>query len=232
MLGYINLKGVKVKKIIHGDSFIKIFITTKPKEHICPICGCKTSKIHDYREQIIKDLPFQFKHTYLILHKRRYVCSCGKRFYESYDFLPRYHRMTNRLVYYICNELKKTVSMTLVANSANVSVHTVMRVFNCINYGKPTLPTVLCIDEFKGNAETGKYQCILVDGKKNRVLDVLKSRSQHHLISYFKNVLRNERYRVKHFVCHMCQPYIDLSRIYFPNAKIIIDKYHFISQVT
>jgi len=63
----LNLEGVKVTKISHGDSFVKIYITTDPKEHTCPACGAKTSKIHDYREQTIKDLPFQFKHTYLVL---------------------------------------------------------------------------------------------------------------------------------------------------------------------
>ena len=86
----LNLKGVKVTKISHGNSFVKIYIKTDPHEHTCPKCGSKTSRVHDYREQLIKDLPFQFKHTYLVLKKRRYACSCGKRFYESYDFLPRY----------------------------------------------------------------------------------------------------------------------------------------------
>ncbi len=97
----LDLKGVKVTKISHEDSFVKIYITTDPKEHTCPACGAKLKKIHDYREQTIKDLPFQFKHTYLVLRKRRYACSCGKRFYESYDFLPRYHRMTNRLAFFL-----------------------------------------------------------------------------------------------------------------------------------
>jgi transposase len=228
----LNLKGVKVTKISHGDSFVKIYLKTDPREHSCPACGFVTSKVHDYREQVIKDLPFQFKHTYLVLKKRRYVCSCGKRFYESYDFLPRYHRMTNRLVHYICTELTKTISMTEVASNANVSVSTVIRIFNLINYDKATLPEVLCIDEFKGNAETGKYQCILVDGKKNRVLDILPDRSQSNLISYFKKIPRKQRHNVKFFICDMWQPYVDLARAFFPNAQIIIDKYHFIRQVT
>ena len=228
----LNLKGVNVKKISHGDSFIKIYLQTQPREHICPACGCLTSKIHDYREQVVKDLPFQFKHTYLILRKRRYVCSCGKRFYESYDFLPRYHRMTNRLAHYICTELTKTISMTEVAKRANVSISTVIRIFNLINYGKASLPDVLCIDEFKGNAETGKYQCILVDGKRNRILDILPDRSKSSLISYFKKIPQNERHNVKFFICDMWQQYVDLAKIFFPNAKIIIDKYHFIRQVT
>lgn len=228
----LNLKGIKVKKIIHGDHTVQIHVETQPSEHTYPSCGATTKRIHDYRQQVIKDLPFQFKHTYLILRKRRYACSCGKRFYESYDFLPRYHHMTSRLVQYICKELTKLVTMTSVANSSNVSISTVMRIFNYINYDKPSIPKVLCIDEFKGNAETGKYQCILVDGKKNRVLDILPNRNQNHLISYFKKIPRKERYNVKFFVSDMWQPYVELARIYFPNAKIIIDKYHFIRQVT
>jgi transposase len=228
----LNLKGVKVTKISHEDSFVKIYITTDPKEHTCPACGAKTSKIHDYREQTIKDLPFQFKHTYLVLRKRRYTCSCGKRFYESYDFLPRYHRMTNRLAFFICQELTKLTSLTSVAKVANVSVSTVIRIFNHVNYGTPTLPKVLCIDEFKGNAETGKYQCILVDGEKNKVLDIIPDRCQSDLVSYFKRFSREERNKVKFFVCDMWQPYVDLAKVFFPKAIIIIDKYHFIRHVT
>jgi len=124
----LNLKGIKVTKISHGNSFVKIYITTEPRKHTCPACGSKTSRIHDYREQTIKDLPLQFKHTYLVLRKRRYVCSCGKRFYESYNFLPRYQRMTNRLAFFVCQELTKLTSLTSVAKSANVSVSTVIRI--------------------------------------------------------------------------------------------------------
>jgi len=40
----LNLKGIKVTKILHSDSFVKIYITTDPKEHICPACGAKTKK--------------------------------------------------------------------------------------------------------------------------------------------------------------------------------------------
>lgn len=47
------------------------------------------------------------------------------------------------------------------------SAHTVSRVFRLIQYDKPnSLPKVLAIDEFKGNTGNEKYQCILVDPKK------------------------------------------------------------------
>ena len=96
----INIKDVIVKKVIHSDTCVKIFLETKPSEQICPVCGAVTKRIHDYRSQTIKDLPFQFKYCFLVLKKRRYVCKCGKRFYEHYSFLPRYYQRTNRLTAY------------------------------------------------------------------------------------------------------------------------------------
>lgn len=57
----------------------------------CPCCGKQTKQIQDYRLQVIKDLPLQLKHCYLVLNKRQYRCSCRKRFAEKYNFLVRYH---------------------------------------------------------------------------------------------------------------------------------------------
>ena len=228
----LNIEDVIVKKVEHADTFIKIYLETKPQEHICPFCHATTRRVHDYRSQMIKDLPFQLKHCYLVLRKRRYHCSCGKHFYESYSFLPRYFQRTNRLTAYIASILHTNLSMKDVALQTNVSASTVARILDSISYSRQTLPEAISIDEFKGNTSTGKYQCILVDPLKHKILDILPDRTQNHLISYFYSIPKIERYRVKYFVCDMWTPYIDLAKIYFPNAKIIIDKYHFIRQVT
>lgn len=228
----LNIEDVIVKKVEHADTFVKIYLETKPQEHICPFCHATTRRVHDYRSQMIKDLPFQLKHCYLVLRKRRYHCSCGKHFYESYSFLPRYFQRTNRLTAYIASILHTNLSMKDVALQTNVSASTVARILDSISYSRQTLPEAISIDEFKGNASTGKYQCILVDPLKHKILDILPDRTQNHLISYFYSIPKIERYRVKYFVCDMWTPYIDLAKIYFPNAKIIIDKYHFIRQVT
>ena len=228
----LNIEEVIVKKVIHSDSFVKILLETTPKEHICPVCGKPTKRIHDYRTQTIKDLPFQLKHCYLVLRKRRYLCSCGKRFYENYSFLPRYFQRTSRLTAFIANALHATCSVTSVAHMCNVSASTVYRILETISFSSPKIPQVLSIDEFKGNANGQKYQCILVDPLKRSVLDILPSRSQAQLTSYFKNIPRQERFRVKFFVCDMWKPYTELAGTFFPNATIVIDKYHFIRQTT
>ena len=228
----LDLKEVKVKKIIHSDSQVKIYIETKATPQVCPRCRQTTKHVHDYRYQAIKDLPLQLKHCYLILRKRRYRCSCGKRFFEKYDFLARYQQRSTRLTKYIVNELRNTVSLKTVAQKANVSTSTVSRILDTIHYTCPTLKDTISIDEFKGNAETGKYQCILVNPKHPSIMDILPDRSQSHLSAYFREISRSERHRVKYFICDMWQPYVDLAHAYFPNANVIIDKYHFIRQVT
>lgn len=228
----INIKGVSVKKVVQNQDFVEIYLETKPKEHICPCCKQPTKRIHDYRMQIIKDLPLQMKHCYLILRKRRYVCSCGKRFLETYSFLPKYFHRTSRLTYAIADALRTTESILDISKRFNVSTATVTRILDTISFPAPNLTEVLSIDEFKGNAETGKYQCILVNPIKREILDILPDRTQEHLINYFRTLPGKERNDVRFFVCDMWKQYTDLARIYFPNATIIIDKYHFIRQVT
>lgn len=229
---FLDLEDVILTKTVHADKYVKFFLDTKPRPHICPVCGNSTAKIHDYRWQTIKDLPFQLKNCYLVLHKRRYVCSCGKKFYESYEFLPRYLHRTKRLTWKIADLLHETVSLKSVAKASNVSVTTVCRILDSIHYSCPPLKEAVSIDEFKGNARTGKYQCILVNPKDHSIMDILPDRTQSHLASYFREIDQAQRLRVKYFVCDMWQPYVDLAHTFFPNAKVCIDKYHFIRQVT
>ena len=228
----LDLEDIIITKTVHADKYVKFFLDTKPKSHICPVCGNSTTKIHDYRWQTIKDLPFQLKNCYLVLHKRRYVCSCGKKFYESYEFLPRYLHRTKRLTWKIADLLRETTSLKTVAKTSNVSVTTVCRILDSIHYSCPALKEAISIDEFKGNACTGKYQCILVNPKNHSIMDILPDRTQSHLTSYFREIDRAQRLRVKYFVCDMWQPYVELAHTFFPNAKVCIDKYHFIRQVT
>ena len=231
---FLDLEDVFIRKVVQADSFIQIHIETHPTDQSCPCCGRKTRRIHDYQVQKIQDVPLQGKHVALILRKRRYSCvSCGKRFLEHYSFLPKYHRRTRRLAFYVLSLLRQTFSLKQVSALTGVSVQTITRLLDTVHYSVPEkLPNAVSIDEFKGNAATGKYQCILVDPLKHRILDILPDRTQSHLADYWRAIPRKDRLKVQFFVCDMWLPYVELARTFFPNAKIIIDKYHFIRQTT
>ena len=224
----LGLQGVEVKNIQEKEEFFEISIEQPRKECICPCCGESTNKIHDYRYQRIKELPTFKKNVVLILRKRRYVCSCGKRFFEPNTFLAKYQRMTKRAIMGLLGKLSDCRSYTSVAREFNISVSTVIRFFKNVQYSKPTkLPVVIGIDEFKGNSGGEKFHGILTDLEERKVIDILKTRYEHDLCDYFK---KYDRSNVKYFVSDMYKPYAEIAEYYFPNATYVIDKYHWVRQ--
>ena len=227
----VGLQDLIITKVEDNEKEIHIYGEMKRKPHKCPCCGELTDNIHDYREQVIKDIPLFNKSLFIHLRKRRYRCQCGKRFFEENKFLPRYHRMTNRLSAHIINELADAVSFTSVGRKVNLSTTTVMRVFDLVSYAPKQLPATLSIDEFKGNTNKEKYQCIITDPVNKLVLDILPKRYESYLTKYFLGFSKAERQNVKTFVSDMWKPYASLASKLFKNAEQVVDKYHWIRQV-
>ena len=212
---------VKVNVIYVKDDDISFFITTDSKHHTCPRCNNQTAKVHDYRIQKIKDIPFQGKSCTLHLKKRRYHCpNCGKHFYESYDFVSKYMHRTQRLTKFIAHSFHNVITINEASDKANVSTHTVYKILGTLNNSSDRIVEAISIDEFKGNAGTEKYQTIVVDPIKHKVLDILYSRKSTCLVEYFKSLDKSKRMNVKYFSCDMNKTFIDMAKTYFPNAKI------------
>lgn len=227
----IEHQGVNVNNIKETEEIIEIHIEKQRKANKCPICGRMTDKIHDYRIQIIKELPAFGKKVRLVLRKRRYRCECGKRFSEETEIVARYQRMTAKYILAMLNKLHETYSYSSVAREFDVSTTTVIRYFNTIQYNKPKeLPEAIGIDEFKGNTGGEKFNCILTDLTNGKVFDILRTRYQHDLIDYFKQYSKEERAKVKYFVSDMYATYAEIAKTYFPNAEYITDKYHWVRQ--
>ncbi len=226
-----GLQGLSIEKVEENHKTIHIHCKLERKKHKCPCCGKLTNTIHDYREQVIKNIPAFGKYVFIHIKKRRYRCTCGKRFAEKNKFLPRYHRMTNRLSAYIIDKLRDVVTYTSVAREMNLSVNTIIRVFGVVDYGHKNLPSALSIDEFKGNTGGEKYQCIITDPVKKVVLDILPARTEVCLTKYFAKFSKSERENVKYFVSDMWKPFANIATAWFKNSKQIVDKYHWIRQV-
>lgn len=224
----LNLEDVIVTNVENIAGQLHFYIELPRAEHVCPVCGACTDRVHDYRMQIIKDAPMS-RNTFLHLRKRRYRCPhCNKRFFERNTFLPRYYRMTSRLIAAIIHAFRKVVSATEIASRFNVSVSTAIRYFDCVNYRCKQLPEVLSIDEFKGNAGGQKYQSILADPQHRKVVDILPNRYESDLIRYFKSF--PDRENVRYFVSDMNPHFREVAHICFPNAVIVADKYHVVRQ--
>lgn len=227
-----GLQDIILENVERTDKLTILHIKMKRKLTKCPCCGELTDTVHDYRKQLVKDIPAFGNNVVLSINKRRYRCPhCNKRFIEDISFLPKYYRMTNRLSMYILDKLGEDRSFSSVAREVHLSVSTVIRVFDIVSYIAPkSLPSVIAIDEFKGNTGYEKYQAILTNPQTGEILDILPTRNSSYLIEYLKKYTPEERSNVKYFISDMWKPYTDLASVYFKSAMQIIDKYHFVRQ--
>lgn len=227
-----GLQDIILENVERTAHLTTLHIKMKRKLTKCPCCGELSDTVHDYRKQLVKDIPAFGNRVVLSIKKRRYRCPhCNKRFIEDISFLPKYYRMTNRLTMYMLNKLGEERSFSSVARELQLSVSTVIRVFDIVSYTAPKiLPSVIAIDEFKGNTGNEKYQAILTNPQTGEILDILPTRNSSDLIEYLKKYTPKERSTVKYFVSDMWKPYADLSSIFFKSATQIIDKYHFVRQ--
>lgn len=226
----IGLEGVILTKVEEKVTERHLWIELPRKAHSCPVCGESTDKVHDYREQKVKDTKSFDKHTILHLRKRRYSCpACGKRFFEDNSFLPRYYRITSRLLAKILNDFRSIRSATDIAKENNISVTTALRYFDLVSYKHPGLPEVLSIDEFKRNSGGQKYHCIIADAKNHTVKDILPNRKSADLTAYFSQ--SSTKKSVKFVVMDMSGNFRRVAEECFPNAEIIADKFHVVRQV-
>lgn len=230
-----NALGLQEKDHIISEidgKILKLVVSSDTTEQICPVCGLKTTRVHDYRMQNIKTVNVVGKQTILLLKKRRYACPhCGKRFYEHYDFIAKHHHIAKNVFAKIIDELKELRSMKSIAKANNVSSNTVLRALNiaaCTNNFE--LPKVLSIDEFKGNAGGEKYLLQISDAKNKKLLNILPCRKKLYISQYFAGFPLEERKKVKYLVIDMWRDYADIKR-YFPNARLVIDKYHYKRQI-
>lgn len=211
----LNLQPLIINDSKESENNIIFFCSTLHSPQLCPHCKQYTSKIHGYRNQIFKDLSIREKFVSISLKKRRYICSCGKTFFENYPFLPKYYRATSRFFSYIIDKFYSNSSLKSIAETYNVSSNTVSRMLKLVSLAPApdSLPETLAIDEFKGNTDGQKYNCILTNPKNRKIVDILPDRNISHLIDYFK------QYKNR-----------DIAWL-FPNAKIIVDKFHWIRQI-
>ena len=236
-LNYIGkLLGIKaeyIKNMRETDSEHLLYVEVPARPHTCPHCHAKTTRIKGYTNRAIRHTTANEKPIRLLYRQRRYVCSCGRTFNEKTEFSSRYLRTTPRLREVMCQQLSEIISFKAVATHCHVSVNQVIRVFNEIKYSRPaTLPPVLSIDEFKGNAAGQKYQVILTDPESHKILDILPKRDTTELAKYFAQFPRYIRNNVKYITMDMSLQFRSVMRDSFPQAQIVADRFHLIRLIT
>ena len=222
----LKLEDARIERMEENESEIMLQISLKRRVHTCPRCKAETNQVHDYRIRAVRDLSIRGKPLKLLYRRRRYFCpACGKKFSERCAFLGRYQRFTYQVTDRIMQLLQRRWSMKDIARDTRTSVSGVARCLALYPQGKPKeLPPVLSFDEFKGNANGERFQCILTAPQERRILDILPDRKVSTIQSYLRSF--PNRQDVQYVVMDMNQGYRDIAKFFFPQAKIVIDRFH------
>lgn len=203
----------------------------------CPHCGCVNQGSADMIQNgtlstAILIGQYNFQPVYLKLKKQRYYCKhCQHTTLATSPIIDAYCHISNPLKFLILEELTKQQSMTLIAQHLNVSTNTVIRQLKNVGDNRHPIPTHLpehlAVDEFKSvKSVEAAMSCILMDNASHRIVDILEDRKQESLRQYFLQFSPEERGKVKTITIDMYQPYRKLFQTLFPNAEMIIDRFH------
>ncbi|MCC3146073.1 ISL3 family transposase [Halanaerobium sp. Z-7514] len=234
-----NLPDLVATDLIQTEEYL-VFVADYRKNYVkCPVCGKKVDKVHDRKVQVVQDTPLRDKKVAIRLLKKRYRCShCGKRAIpKRIESITKYSRKTER---FKMNLLKQTdsrdysrvakehgLSYTSIQNSVRSKLDTLIKEAQLA-----TLDEVeaISIDEF-AIKKKHKYAVALTDPINNKLIDILTSRKKDDLIKYFNTWPKKLKEQIKYFSMDMWSPYKAVAETVFPNAKIVVDKFHLVTTV-
>ena len=229
-----NFDGINYK-VIEG------ILTYEPP--FCPRCGYIFDKKQTYEKNGFKSSDILMldvcNHGCILrLNKQRFLChSCHKKFFARTKIVNDGCFISNQVKYAIALELKNKISEKDIASRYRVSPNTVERIIDSYyetqKLYKNYLPEVLSFDEFKSvKSADGAMSFHMCDGRTGKTLDIVEDRRLNSLLRYFSYFTHKARSKVKLIVIDMYSPYISLIQKMFPNAQIIIDKFHLVNLIS
>jgi len=223
-----EIKGV-IHKVILGE------LTYKPTA--CFKCACLFDNNiikHGFKTSNIKVLSTAGFPTIIRLSKQRYLCKhCNSTFTLKTSLVKDNCFISNNTKISIAIEAKKKISEKDLATNHNVSHSTVNRIiddaYEAYKVKKNFLPRNICFDEFKSvKATSGAMSFIFVNADSSEIIDIVEDRKLENLKRYFLSFTKAARRAVRNIVIDMYSPYMTLIKALFPNANIVIDKFHLV----
>ena len=198
----------------------------------CPHCQGQMAKYDFQKESKIPYLECAGYKTLIRLRKQRFRCQdCGKMAVAETSLVKKNHQIATIVKQKIAQKLIEKVSMTAIAESLAVSTSTVIRKLKEFEFTTDLnyLPEYMSWDEY--SFKKGKISFIAQDFDSRRILAILDGRTQVTISNHFLRYSRQVRSRVKVITMDMFSPYYDLAKQLFPNAKIVLDRFHIVQHL-
>lgn len=225
----IKVLEVKTSKDDEQTKLILASLTYPVKQ--CVNCGFKTVVKNGFRKTHLR-LPSLNGFRYeMVLAKQRYYCSnCQTTFGATTDLTKPNQTLSRKLKNQIMAFAREGLNGELIARLCHCSPSSVRRTITervMPHYRMAVLPKHLCFDEFRSTKSIMSFICC--DSETHQIVVKLHDRLSPSIIDYFENrYSKEERSRVESVVIDLNAQYQSFIYRLFPNAHIIIDRFHIV----
>ena len=225
-------QNIKISLVFETDTHIEIQAKLDYPAPSCPRCHGKMIKYDFQKPSKIPLLEQAGTPTLLRLKKRRFQCkSCRRVTVAETSIVEKNCQISNLVRQKVTQFLTEKVSLTDIARRLRVSTSTVYRKLEQFTFKEhyDKLPAVMSWDEL--GFKKGELAFVAQNYETNELITILDNRRQTSIRNYFLKYPLKARQQVQFITMDMSGAYILLAKRLFPNAKIVLDRFHIIQHL-
>ena len=209
-------------------------VTKDPKEEFCPKCATRSVSGYDRRRVRVKDAQLRGNQVQLVISKRRLWCKpCQRAFTEPIAGIRKGARHTERYGRALLRACELYSDLKQVRRDFRCSagfLYTALYRHLELERRKRLYPwpDVIGLDEhFFGRNKrlrTRDFVSMVVDFRGKRLMEVVEGRTIRELENTLSYIPGRENVRL--VALDMSDVYKGFARRFFPNARLVADKFH------
>ena len=231
----LNLPNTTVESCKQEENKIILKLRFLHDKSNCPHCNTASDELKQNRPILIRDLSVFGKVVYLDTPRRQFYCyQCQKYFTEILPFADWERRYTQRYEKYVYQRVQNT-SMEQVSRDEFLSWDQIQGIFKhqFSLKKKDNWEGVkrISIDEVSQRKGHGDFVTVVSDIDLGELLEVIDSHKQEEIIAIIKQQPLEAREKVEEVSVDMWGGFPKVVKEVFPNAKIVIDRFHVMQPV-
>lgn len=226
-------KNITLNKVLKHKTHIEMIATLDYAPGNCNHCQGKQIKYDFQKPSKIPFLEVAGFPSLIRLKKRRFQCkNCRKVTVSETSLIQKNCQISEPLRQKVAQALVNRQALTHIAQDLAISTSTVHRKLKEFTFKEDfsRLPEILSIDEF--SYQKGKLAFIAQDFETKKIITILENRTQTTVRNHFFRYSKEARNSVKVVTVDMSGSYIPMIPKLFPNAKIVIDRFHIVQHMS
>ena len=223
----LNLPNVRtLKHVSSNGQHTYESVSIEPEGEACCLLFKASRFPNGFKAQQFIDTPREGRPAIIHHKRRRWGCdACGKTTYEQVVWAEPGRGFTKRCAEWMFKQAI-TRSFTQVSNELGIDARTVATIFQelaipAVKAIRRQTPRVLGLDEkhiFDG------FRAVLGNVEQHTMFWMLPARNAETLAKFFSTI--EDRETVEVITIDMYKPYPTVLKEWFPQAKLVIDKFH------